>query len=404
MAQVFISYRRDDAPYAARLVRDALAARFGIRNVFFDVENIPPSQEWKARIEQELMGCKALVIIVGKKWNRLLKRASPESDMVQLEIRTSHHYGARIYVVLVDGVSASSVKPQGDLEFLCGIQFTFVRPGSDCSKDLTELVQSISGNISPRVELSFARIPAGDYRIGHRHGFEYEKPEVETSISRAFKIAKWPVTVRENDLIMSGNELSREFPRDNERDGAHYPAHNVNWFDAVEICNSLSRMHEIDEYYYVQDDSVCIPDRDSRGFRLPTEVEWEVACRLGHQDVDITNLTVLRRYARFGLDPDEDEPSPVSSTSEDRNGCFGMLGNVREWCRDTFNMEAYSVWSKVSEGKRVDPCDCNSTRSERVVRGGGLLRPSGTGVPVVTTRVARKGKKPGEWTTNRTVM
>ena len=117
----------------------------------------------------------------------------------------------------------------------------------------------------------------------------------------------------------------------------HYPVQNVSWIDAIRFCNWLSKADGLEPYYKPRRDSQVAWDfvHDSNGYRLPTEAEWEYACRAG----TATNfscgneLFVLANYAVYLTE----HTQPAASKLPNGWGLFDMHGNVWEWCQDWFN-------------------------------------------------------------------
>ena len=146
---------------------------------------------------------------------------------------------------------------------------------------------------------------------------------------------------------------------------ADHPVNSVDWFDALLFCNWLSSREtqsngeKLEPYYTVDGDNVTI--MGGNGYRLPTEAEWEYACRSGSTTAysfgDDTNF--LAAYAVLGADSTE----PGASRLPNAWGLYDMHGNINEWCWDVYYNEEYN-----SKSPKTDP----TPRDEfgRVFRGG----------------------------------
>ncbi len=182
----------------------------------------------------------------------------------------------------------------------------------------------------------FVPIPAGTFTMG--------SPEMddaicrEITISTPFLLGKYPVTQVQWIRIMGTNPSG--FP------GRCHPVDNVSWDNCIEF---IERINEIE----------CEFGHD---YRLPTEAEWEYACRARstsrycfgeHEDE-------LSEYAWYGKNA-EDRTHPVGQLKPNLWGLHDMHGNIWEWCHD-----AYSVYSI---SKRIDPRG-PTKGGERVNRGG----------------------------------
>jgi YVTN family beta-propeller protein len=108
VTKVFISYRRGETnPYAGRLY-DGLAARFGNRDVFMDVDTIEPGADFTEHIRGAVSGCDALVVLIGPDWLEAVtpdgrRRLDDPDDWVRLEVATGLERGIRVVPVLVEG-------------------------------------------------------------------------------------------------------------------------------------------------------------------------------------------------------------------------------------------------------------------------------------------------------------
>ncbi|MCB1226500.1 MAG: toll/interleukin-1 receptor domain-containing protein [Verrucomicrobiales bacterium] len=108
-AEVFVSYRRDDAAAEAKLIHECLKAKLGGPKVFMDVSSIQPGQKWPDEISRNLNTASTAVVVIGPKWLMAgsnewgLRRIDEESDWVRQEIETALQSGKRIIPVIVDG-------------------------------------------------------------------------------------------------------------------------------------------------------------------------------------------------------------------------------------------------------------------------------------------------------------
>ena len=105
---VFISYRRSDAPAAAGRIAKELSEHFGLRRVFLDVQGIAPSRAWDETIDGALNACKAGVIVIGRFWLRPEAPGQPPrlhrpEDVVRSEIAAMLEHRKAMFPILVEG-------------------------------------------------------------------------------------------------------------------------------------------------------------------------------------------------------------------------------------------------------------------------------------------------------------
>jgi formylglycine-generating enzyme required for sulfatase activity len=209
-------------------------------------------------------------------------------------------------------------------------------------------------------------------------------------LGRTIAIASKKVTASQLQGFMTENaedlqRLLRSYHFDSEK--APRPA-EVNWFIAAAYCNWLSKKEGIpeSEWCYPQFKASefrggmkLYPDYLRRtGYRLPTEAEWEFACRSGADtSYSFGECEVrLRNYGWYG-ENSADRSHPVASLKPNDFGLFDMHGNVGEWCQDRYRGE----YVPGKGGKPAD--DLEDTENvlddpghDRVVRGGVFGAPS----------------------------
>jgi formylglycine-generating enzyme required for sulfatase activity len=194
-------------------------------------------------------------------------------------------------------------------------------------------------------------IPPGQFTMGSpasekvRNDNEYQ---VDVTISKAFYLGKTEVTQGEWRAVMGttpwkGKEYVRE--------GDHYAATYVNWEDAKAFCQKLGAKENV-------------------VYRLPTEAEWEYACRagtttrysFGDDDSSLSDYAWWGGFVRHGNAKDEQYAHEVGRKQANPFGLYDMHGNVWEWCAD-----GYEEFAKSPGG--TDPL-VSSGYSTHVFRGG----------------------------------
>lgn len=166
-----------------------------------------------------------------------------------------------------------------------------------------------------------ARIPAGRVLRADLRGGERRELVVE-----AFEIGVYPIT---EEQLAEHLGVPARYPR--------RPAVDISWLRAVRLCNALSEWEGLDPVYSF-DGEVVGWDAEGDGFRLPTDDEWEYACRAGATGSTYGNVREIAWTAADGLRG----PVDVGARLPNLHGLFDTLGNVSEWSWDLFDPDSGS--------------------------------------------------------------
>jgi formylglycine-generating enzyme required for sulfatase activity len=228
--------------------------------------------------------------------------------------------------------------------------------GTGCSKDNSPeaeadplpIVQTKSG-------VEMVLIPAGSFQMGNSHGRAEEKPVHKVYVD-SFLMDRYEITQAVFEKIGQKEAL----PNPSHFKGADLPAEQVTWRQATEFCNARSKFEGLQPCY--NDAIEC--NFQANGYRLPTEAEWEYACRAG-TDTDYSFGAEARKLSDFGwfVDNAGGKTHPVGQKRPNRWGLFDMHANVAEWCQDIYGKNYYQG---SPEKNPHGPTDGN----EYVLRGG----------------------------------
>ncbi|MFD4180214.1 formylglycine-generating enzyme family protein [Rhodococcus sp. NPDC058514] len=179
-------------------------------------------------------------------------------------------------------------------------------------------------------------VPAGQVTLSDRRTRRSWSVDVG-----AFEIAVNPLTQGEYA------EITGEWPGVTR--GARLPVEGVSWWDAILFCNSLSEHAGLSAAYRVVGDDVAW-DSAANGYRLPTEAEWERACRAGTSGPRYGPLDAIAWYR----DNSDERPHDVGGKLPNAWGLHDTLGNVWEWCWDLYDPEVYGPYRVLRGGGWFD--------------------------------------------------
>jgi len=211
--------------------------------------------------------------------------------------------------------------------------------------------------ITNSVKMKLVLIPAGEFLMGapdsDKDAFEREKPQQRVRISRPFYLGAYEVTQGQYQAVAGKNPSQFKGSDD-------LPVDTVSWHDAITFCNTLRTREGLKPYYPSDGKTQSGGD----GYRLPTEPQWEYACRAGSTTRycfgdDVANLG---EFGWYGLNS-SDKTHPVGQKRPNAWGLYDMHGNVGELCWDLYDAR---FQGQSRDTRPLDP----SQATDRVRRGG----------------------------------
>lgn len=200
------------------------------------------------------------------------------------------------------------------------------------------------------VNMVMVFIPAGEFEMGsplEELKRDDDEAQHRIKLTKPFYMGKFEVTQMQYRVIMTDNP--------SKFDGDNLPVDNVNWYEAARFIKRLN-------------------DKTGLKFRLPSEAEWEYACRAGTTtafntgttiDSDFANYDATAPYADGIIGKELKRTNKVGSYPANAFGLYDMHGNVWEWCSDVYDKNYYKVTPT------FDPTGPQEQEGgDRVIRGG----------------------------------
>jgi formylglycine-generating enzyme required for sulfatase activity len=206
--------------------------------------------------------------------------------------------------------------------------------------------------ITNSIGMKLVLIPKGTFQMGspiEEEGASNDEEQHHVTISKDYYLGVTEVTQGQYEKVMGTNPSYFQKRVIRKSDSSMYPVEQVSWEDAVEFCKKLSDLPE--------------EKKAGRVYRLPTEAEWEYACRAGSKTAYSfgESSKSLGDYAWISGNSN-DQTHPVGEKKANARGLYDMHGNVWEWCSDW-----YGEYPKGAVSDPVGPRE----GSIRVIRGGG---------------------------------
>ncbi|MCA9049621.1 MAG: formylglycine-generating enzyme family protein, partial [Planctomycetaceae bacterium] len=239
------------------------------------------------------------------------------------------------------------------------------------------------------IGMKFRLIPPGEFMMGStpeeieaaltvagedeawRERINSEAPQHKVVLTQPVYVGVTEVTQAQYERVMGTNPSHFSATGDGKEavanlETGNHPVEMVSWNDASEFCAKLNQQEELKPFYFRSGETVT--PLDGTGYRLPTEAEWESACRAG----------TTTRFWSGDADPDLVSAGWFSGNSGQRTHAAGELkanpfglwdvhGNVWEWVQDSWDPTFYG---KFAEDTSVNPSSPSSVASLRVFRGG----------------------------------
>ncbi|MEL7314439.1 MAG: SAV_2336 N-terminal domain-related protein, partial [Cyanobacteria bacterium J06559_3] len=330
LLSVFIVYsHRDEFLKAALISHISVLKREGLITSWVDAE-IEAGAEWDFDMRDQLERADVVLLLVS---SRFLKSEFPYSRDLARSMERQNEYQARVIPIILSPCDWQNT-PFARLQVLPrdGRPITLWDNQDEAFLNVAQGIRRTVESVRQQrdaVRLEMAAIPGGTFLMGSPENEpgryqDEEGPQHEVAVP-AFFMSRHPITQAQWQAVVALEQVGRELdPDPSEFKGNERPVEQVSWDDAMEFCARLSRL-------------------TGREYRLPTEAEWEYACRANTTTPFTFGETLTDKLANYDATTVfADEPKGEYRQATTIVGIFpvnafglhDMHGNVWEWCLD----------------------------------------------------------------------
>lgn len=241
-------------------------------------------------------------------YNELYARLTGQKLVLKPALGELRQLAPRHFISSVNSQNKETDIPKSNQKPVIG-ELRKITIGSQNSDEIAKTFSSLSSGIE------FVLIPAGEFFMGSNDS-SWEKPVHKVIINKPFYIGEYPVTQRQWELIMNGKKHINH----NNLKVLYYPKTWISWYEANQFIRKLNKMENTDKY------------------RLPSEAEWEYACRAGTTTRYFfgDDESKLAGYAWYDENSDSNT-HPVGIKNPNQWGLYDTYGNVLELCQDKWH-------------------------------------------------------------------
>jgi formylglycine-generating enzyme required for sulfatase activity len=366
---VFLCHNSEDKPQVIEIAEQLKLC--GLKP-WLDKWELRPGHSWQDVLEENIEQINAAAVFVGKNglgpWQRreinafLRKFVSRECPVIPILLPDApKEPKLPTFLEEIMWVDFRTSDPEPISQLIWGITGKKSDQQINFKAQTNPVAPTVITEIFPKgILLEMVKIPAGSFLMGTEEAevirlckeyetdwFKCEMPQHRVNL-KEFYLGKYPVTQEQYQAIMGTN------PSD-FKDNSENPVENVSWDDVQEFCQKLN-------------------EKTGKKYRLPSEAEWEYACRAGTKTAFYFGETISTDQANydgnytFGKGKKgvyREKTTPVGSFPANKFALYDMHGNVWEWCED--------VWHENYENAPMDGSSWNNNHSQsplRLLRGG----------------------------------